>query len=113
MASKAEDKKKRELVDARNRAEALAYTAEKALKDAGDKVDAATKDEVTKHIEGLKKAKESNNVEDITSAEKALSQSLSKVGETMQKQNAEKNTEQKNDTQKGDIKDTDHKDVNE
>ncbi|MFA5789369.1 MAG: Hsp70 family protein, partial [Candidatus Gracilibacteria bacterium] len=49
-AHEAEDKKKREEVDTRNQADAMAYSAEKTLKEAGDKVDAPTKEKVEKAI---------------------------------------------------------------
>ena len=45
-----EDKKKRELVEARNAADSLIYATEKSIKDLGDKVDAATKSQVEPQI---------------------------------------------------------------
>ena len=53
-----EDKKKRELVDARNSADALIYSTEKSLKEMGDKIDAETKGNIEAAIEPLKKALE-------------------------------------------------------
>ncbi|QQG42314.1 MAG: molecular chaperone DnaK [Candidatus Giovannonibacteria bacterium] len=98
-----EDKKKKELVEARNRADALVYTAEKSLRDAGDKVEQATKDEVNQKIETLKKAKDGDDVSEIRNAETALAQSLSKIGEAMYK---------KPEGGGGpDVKDTDYKDI--
>ncbi|MBU0502082.1 MAG: molecular chaperone DnaK, partial [Candidatus Margulisbacteria bacterium] len=55
-----EDKNKKESVDTRNQAESLAYTAEKTIKDAGDKVEAADKEKVEKAIAETRKALEAN-----------------------------------------------------
>ena len=96
-----EDKKKKELVEAKNRADALAYTAEKSLRDAGDKVEPGIKDEVQQKVDALKKAKDGSDIAEIHSAETVLAQSLSKIGEAMYKKN------------EPDVKDTDYKDVDE
>lgn len=105
-----EDRKKRELIDARNRADALIYTAEKAVSDAGDKIDATIKEEVKTKIENLKKLKDSNEIGEIESAEKDLSQTLSKIGEALYKKQQENPQEPK---KENNIKDTEHKDINE
>ncbi|HVN67514.1 MAG TPA: molecular chaperone DnaK, partial [Candidatus Sulfotelmatobacter sp.] len=57
-AHEAEDKKKRDEVDTRNQADAMAYSAEKTMKEAGDKVDAPTKEKVEKAIAATRKALE-------------------------------------------------------
>ena len=88
-----EDRKRRELVDARNSADALLYTAEKALKDAGDKVSAEVKKEVEEQTEALKKAKDQDIMEDIRQAADALSQALQKIGAEMYKQQPEQGQE--------------------
>ena len=100
-----DDKKKKELIEAKNRADALVYTAEKSLRDAGDKVEAGIKDEVNQKIEALKKTKEGSDVFEIRNAETALAQSLSKIGEAMYK-NPPVSGEP-------DVKDTDYKDIDE
>ena len=82
-----EDKKKKELIEAKNQADALVYTAEKSLRDAGDKVEAGIKDEVNQKIEALKKVKDGDDVAAIRSAETELAKSLSKIGEALYKQN--------------------------
>lgn len=81
-----EDRKRRELIDVRNSADALLYTAEKALKDAGDKVSAETKKEVEEKAEALKKVKDLDIMEDIKQGVDALSQALQKIGAEMNKQ---------------------------
>lgn len=82
----AEDRKKRELVDVRNAADALVYTAEKSLRDAGDKIGEVEKKAVNDAIEALKKIKDSSqDVSEIKKASEELSRALSKIGETMYK----------------------------
>jgi len=74
-----EDAKKKEEIDAKNNADGLIFTAEKSLKDAGDKVDAAVKKEVEEKIEALKKAAP----EELKTKTEDLSQALQKVGQAM------------------------------
>ncbi|MBI4123146.1 MAG: molecular chaperone DnaK [Parcubacteria group bacterium] len=81
-----EDQKRRDLIDARNSADALLYTAEKALKDAGDKVSSEVKKEVEEKAGALKKVKDQDIMEDIRQATDALSQALQKIGTEMNKQ---------------------------
>ena len=57
-----DDKKKKELVEARNHADSLVYSTEKSLKDLGDKVDADTRSKVEAAVADLKTAMESENV---------------------------------------------------
>ncbi len=95
----AEDQKKKELVEAKNLAEQLIYTAEKSLKDHGDKVPVETKTDIESKITELKKAKEGSDVSVIKTATEALSQSLSKIGEILSKAASEqpKSDENKDD----------------
>jgi len=80
-----EDKKKKELVDAKNTAEMIVYTAEKALKDAGDKIPADVKSNVEVKISALKTTKDSIDLEVIKKATEELSVEMSKIGEAMAK----------------------------
>ncbi|MBU3896238.1 molecular chaperone DnaK [Patescibacteria group bacterium] len=80
-----EDKKKKELIDARNLADNLIYTSEKSLKDAGDKVKEDVKKEIQEKTDALKKAKESDNMEDIKSRIQELSSTIQKIGADMYK----------------------------
>ena len=82
---KEEDEKKADVIKAKNGADALVATAEKALKDAGDKVDAKVKEQVEEKIKNLKDVagKESSTKEEIEASTKELSDELSKVGEAM------------------------------
>ncbi|MEE8131639.1 MAG: molecular chaperone DnaK [Candidatus Paceibacterota bacterium] len=86
VAHTEEDKKKKELVEARNQAEQMVYLAEKTLKDAGDKVTADAKDDVNKKIEALKSVKDGQDIEAIKSASAELSAELQKIGQTMYNQ---------------------------
>ena len=80
-----EDLKRKEVVEVKNLAEQMAYTAEKAVKDNGDKVDAGIVTEVNEKIAALKTAREGEDVAAIKSASEELSTSLSKIGEAMMK----------------------------
>jgi molecular chaperone DnaK len=84
-----EDRKKKELAEAKNQAEQMIYVAEKALKDAGDKVSAEIKDDVNQKIEALKLVKDSDNIEAIKSAISELSLELQKIGQQMYKGNSQ------------------------
>ncbi|MDO8424120.1 MAG: molecular chaperone DnaK, partial [bacterium] len=106
-ANAADDAKKKELVDAKNTAEQLIYTAEKALKDAPT-VPEDIKSAVNSKIEALKKEKESGTLESIKPATEALSTELSKIGEYMSKQNQNPN-DQGSMSNEGDIKDAETK----
>ncbi len=83
-----EDKKKKESVEARNQADTMVYTAEKALKDADGKVDDDTKKTVEEAVKALKdKLGESDaDAEDLKKLTSDLSDKLTKVGEAMYKQ---------------------------
>jgi molecular chaperone DnaK len=85
-----EDKKKKELVDLKNTSEMMIFTAEKSLKDYGDKVEESVKKEVEEKVENLKKAKDGTDTDAMQKATEDLSASLSKIGEAMQKTEAEK-----------------------
>jgi molecular chaperone DnaK len=82
-AHAADDKKRKELVEIKNQADALIYTAEKTLKEAGDKVKDDDKKEVESKIEELKKMKEGDDQEAIKKAFDELSTSIQKVGAAM------------------------------
>ena len=81
-----EDQKKQELVEARNAADTIIYTTEKTLKDAKDKVGEDVKKEVGEKLEALKKAKDSDSIEEIKQATEQLSQVIQKMGATMYQQ---------------------------
>lgn len=101
----ADDEKKRAEAEARNIAEQMIYTAEKSVKDAGDKITADIKSEVEAKVADLKKAKDGTNVDAIKKATEALSSSMQKIGEAMMKaqqgQAGQANPETQNNQQGG------------
>lgn len=82
---KVEDEKKAEGIKAKNNADAMVATAEKALKDAGDKVDAKIKEQVEEKVKKVKEVagKDTSTKEEIETATKDLSDTLSQVGQAM------------------------------
>ncbi len=81
----AEDKKRRELVEARNHADGLIHTTERNLKEYGDKVDASTRSQIEADIAALKSAMEDDDLTAIQQKTQALMQSSMKLGEAMYK----------------------------
>ena len=77
------DKKRRELVEAKNGAEALVHQTEKQLSEHGDKVGTEVKAEIEKASEELKKAAEGDNLEDIQAKHQALMTAAMKLGEAI------------------------------
>ncbi len=81
-----EDKKKKEIVEARNSADALIYSTEKSIKELGDKVDSATKSKVEDATAALKKAMEGEDAEEIKRLSEELTQVSHKLAEAMYQQ---------------------------
>lgn len=81
-----DDKKKKELVEARNTADALIYSTEKSMKELGDKIDGETKSKVEAAVVPLKKAMEGDDVQEITRLSEELTQAAHKLAEAMYKQ---------------------------
>jgi molecular chaperone DnaK len=75
-----EDRRRKELIEARNNADNTVYAAEKALRDFGDKVPADTKSEVEAKVAEVKKTSEGEDVATIKSATEALGQAIQKIG---------------------------------
>ena len=80
-----EDKKKRELVDVKNTAEMIIYTAEKALKDNETKIPEDVKKSVNEKITALRGVKDGTDEASIKRATEELSNEMSKIGEAMSK----------------------------
>ncbi|WP_395667074.1 molecular chaperone DnaK [Methylocella sp.] len=85
----AEDKKRRELVDARNQGEAMIHSAEKSLAEFGSKISGADKSAVEAAVASLKTALEGEDVEAIKARSNELAQASMKLGEAMYKAGAE------------------------
>ncbi len=83
-----DDRKRRELVEARNGADSLIYQTEKSIKDLGDKIDATTKSNVEAATEKLKKAMEGDDPEEINRLSEELTQTSHKLAEAMYQQAA-------------------------
>jgi molecular chaperone DnaK len=81
-----EDRRKKELAEARNQGEALIYTAEKSLREAGDKIGAELKSEINEKLDTLKTALGGEDRSLIEEKIADLSQSLQKIGEVMYKE---------------------------
>jgi len=103
-----DDKKKKEIIEARNMADSLIYTAEKSIKDAGDKVDTNLKSDVEEKIKTLKDVKDTDNAEEIKTQTEALSTSLQELGKKMYEQAAkdQPKEEAKDETKEDEKKDT-------
>ena len=84
-ANAAEDKKRRELVEAKNQGESLVHSTEKSVKEFGDKVSAEDKGAIETAIEALKTALAGEDVEAIKSRTNELLQASMKLGEAMYK----------------------------
>lgn len=89
-----EDKKKKDLVDARNHADALIYSTEKSLKDLGDKIDAETKTKVEAAAEDLKKVMDGEDAEEIQKKSEALTNASHKLAEAMYQQASQEGQQQ-------------------
>jgi molecular chaperone DnaK len=81
-----EDKKRKDLIEARNTADNAIYTAEKALRDFGDKVPADTKSKVEAEVANVKKALESDDPATIKSATEQLFQVVQQIGASVYQQ---------------------------
>jgi molecular chaperone DnaK len=114
-ANAAEDKKRRELVEARNQGESLVHSTEKSLKDYGDKVSAADKSAIEAAVEALKTALGAEDAEAIQARTNELMQASMKLGEAMyaasQAEGSAAESGQPEEAAKDDVIDADFKDV--
>ena len=94
----AEDKKRREEIDAKNQADNLIYQTEKTLKDAGDIATQEDKDNINKAKEALQEAVNSGNTEEIKNKSEALTNELYKLTSKMYQQNQTANAGGETDT---------------
>ncbi len=119
---RADDQKRKEAVDARNTLDGLIYTIEKTLKESGDKVEAATKQEVEAALTEARKHLDSKDADELKKATEALTSVSNKMAEQMYKNagaapGAEATaeaagSEKKDDSKKGeDVIDADFKEV--
>ena len=80
-----EDKKKKEIVDIKNTADMIIFTAEKALRDSADKISEEIKKAVEEKMQALKDVKEKDDVEAIKTATQKLSIEMQRIGEELAK----------------------------
>ena len=117
----AEDKKRREEVDAKNEAENLCYAIEKLLNENGDKIDQADKDSLNEKVKKLKETITSGNIDSIKSETESLQKAMYEVSAKLYQNaqaaqqaapNAATGAEgQTNDSANGNVYDADFKDV--
>jgi molecular chaperone DnaK len=81
-----EDKKAKELIEARNQADSLIYATEKSIKDLGEKVDASTKSNIESAIDNLKRSMEGSDAGEIRRLSEELTQASHKLAEAMYQQ---------------------------
>jgi molecular chaperone DnaK len=86
-----EDKKRRELVETKNQADALVHSTQKSLKELGDKVDTETRTNVENEVENVKKALEGDDIDTIKTAVEALTAASHKLAEMMYAQASQDN----------------------
>lgn len=104
-----EDKKRKESIEAKNNAESIIYQTEKTITDLGDKITQEDKAPVEEKIEELKKALESDNIDDIKAKTDDLTQTLYKMSEQLYAQPGEEAGENAED----DVVDADYEVVDE
>ncbi|HEY0008342.1 MAG TPA: Hsp70 family protein, partial [Tepidisphaeraceae bacterium] len=80
-----EDKKRRELVDAKNRGESLAFSAERSLKEHGEKVPAEVRVEIERNVSELRDALKTDDGDVINKKIEILNESVMKMGEAVYK----------------------------
>ena len=88
-----EDKRRKELIETKNSADALVHATEKSLKELDDKVDEETKANVQREIENVNNVKDGEDVEAIKAAVEALTQASHKLAEIMYAQASKENPE--------------------
>ncbi len=105
--NEAEDKKKKELIEEKNRAETLINTTEKGLTDYGDKLTADDKNKIETDLNALKESMKGENIEDIKNKANTLIQSSMKIGDLMYKESQAQQTNNQQGEQQSDGKTVD------
>lgn len=106
-----EDKRKRELAEARNTADSLIYTCEKTLREVKDKISEQDRKEIEDKINALRQAKDGDNIEDIKNKTADLSQDIQRIGAELyraqggqSKESGKNNTSGDQDVQEGEYR---------
>jgi molecular chaperone DnaK len=114
-----EDKKKKELIEARNQAESLIYSTEKNLSDYGEKISSEDKSKIEEAVSNLRQALENDDLEEINNKTQELTQASMKMGEAMYSQQAESGDSSSDQASGGDssneegVVDAEYEEVNE
>jgi molecular chaperone DnaK len=108
-ANAAEDKKRREAVDAKNHADALVHSTEKALAEHGSKIEESERRAIEDAVSDLKEALKGEDAEAIKAKTSTLAQASMKLGEAMYKQQAESDAAK--DAKKDDVVDAEFTEV--
>ncbi len=104
-----EDKKKKELIEARNHGESLAYQTESTLKDLGDKIDSQEKTDVEAKIQALRDVLQSEDLDEIKKRTEALTNQLNDLSQKLyQQQGAQAQGQQTQGTASDDVVDADY-----
>jgi molecular chaperone DnaK len=106
-----EDKKRREMIEAKNQGDSLVYSTEKTLKESEDKLSSEDKEAVEKDISTLKEALQGEDLENIKTSTQTLMQSSMKLGEALYKAAEATNSDSKTDTSDEKIKEAEFEDV--
>jgi len=101
-----EDRKKRELVEVRNRADSLIYSTEKSVKESGDKLDDGLSKKIKRAVEKLKKSMEGDDIKEINARIDDLQKASYKMAETMYAEAGQRQHKQAKDKGKGHDEDT-------
>jgi len=111
-AHAADDRNKKDLIDARNEADTMIYTTERTLRDFGDKINKDAKKEIEEKIEALRNVKDKDDLDEIKKASDALSQAIQKVGSELYKaqKEAQKEEDKTPDIEEGEIEEDKDKD---
>jgi molecular chaperone DnaK len=104
------DKKRKDVIEAKNDGDQLIYSTEKSMTEHADKLDNETTDEIKQKVADLKSALETEDLEDIKERSADLSKTSQKIGEMVYKQKSEEPTaEEAKPEEKEDVMDADFK----
>lgn len=95
-----EDEKKKQMIEQKNNAEALVYSAEKSLQEAGEKIPADLKTKVEEKIKETKEILQKDDIEEIKNKTTELSQTLSEIGAHLYKEQQQRSEESKEEDKK-------------
>jgi molecular chaperone DnaK len=88
-----EDRKARELVEARNQADTMIHTTQKSLKELGEKIDAGEKEQVESAIQALQDALKQDDIDQIKQKTEALSEQAGKIAQKAYQEQGASGTE--------------------